>query len=48
MNTITSHPMFRLFFDLSVNEGWNLTAIMTYALIAGLIILAFIENRKGN
>lgn len=42
-----NHPLFRLFFDLTVNDGWNLTAIMTYAGIAALIILAIYENRKG-
>lgn len=42
------HPLFRLFFDLTANEGWNLCAMMTYFIIAALIILSIIENRKGN
>lgn len=44
---ITNHPLFRLFFDLTANGGWNLTAMMTYAVLFGLVILAIIENRKG-
>lgn len=47
MNALFNHPLFRLFFDLTANEGWNLTAMMTYAILIGLVILAFIENRKG-
>ena len=47
MEKLTSHPVFRLFFDLTVNEGWNLIAMMTYALIVGVVVLAIIENRKG-
>lgn len=41
------HPLFRLFFDVTVNDGWNLTAYMTYAVLLGLVILAIFENRKG-
>lgn len=48
MTAFFHHPLFRLFFDLTANEGWNLTAMMTYSLIVGLVALAFIENRKGN
>lgn len=40
------HPLFRLFFDLTVNEGWNLTAMMTYAVIIGLIGLAIYERKN--
>ena len=47
MTAFFHHPLFRLFFDLTANEGWNLTAIMTYAIIMGLIATAIIENRKG-
>jgi hypothetical protein len=48
MTDILNHPLIRLFFDLTANDGWNLTAIMTYTIIAGFIILSIIENRKGN
>lgn len=44
---IFEHPLFRLFFDLTANEGWNTTAMMTYTIMVGLIILAIYENRKG-
>jgi hypothetical protein len=37
--------LFKLFFDLTANDGWNLTAMCTYAGIIGLIILAIIEKR---
>lgn len=47
MNDLLNHPVFRLFFDLTVNDGWNGVAIMTYALIIGLIGLAIYENKKG-
>lgn len=47
MEKLTSHPLFNLFFDLTVNEGWNLTAMMVYAVIIGLTILIIIEKRKG-
>jgi hypothetical protein len=48
MNAIFDHPLFRLFFDLTANEGWNITAIAIYTGLAALIILSIIENRKGN
>lgn len=48
MQALFNHPMFRLFFDLTANEGWNGVAMMTYCGIIGLIILAIYENRKGN
>ncbi len=47
MDKITNHPVFRLLFDLSANEGWNLIAMMTYTLIFGLVILAIREKKGG-
>lgn len=47
MNAILDHTMFRLFFDLTANDGWNLCAMMTYFIIVALVILSIIENRKG-
>lgn len=37
--------LFKLFFDLTVNNGWNGIAIMTYAIILALIV-TFIAERK--
>lgn len=45
MTAFFHHPLFRLFFDLTVNDGWNLCAMMTYATLAGLIVLAIIERK---
>ncbi len=39
------HPLFRLFFDVTANHGWNLTAYVTYGMIIGLIILAIYEAK---
>lgn len=38
--------MFRLFFDLTVNDGWNGVAMMTYLGIAVLIACAIIERKR--
>ena len=37
----------RLFFDLSVNDGWNLVAICNYAFIL-LVVVQAIRERKAN
>lgn len=47
MENILNHPMMRLMFDLTVNDGWNATAMMIYIIIIGLCGLAIYENRKG-
>lgn len=39
------HPLFKLLFDLTVNDGWNLTAMMVYAGIVLLIALAIYERK---
>lgn len=39
--------MFRLFFDLTVNDGWNGVALMTYIIIIGLFITFIIEKKRG-
>ncbi len=44
---MTYHPLIHLFFDLTVNGGWNGVAMATYAIIVMLIITAIIE-KKGN
>ena len=41
------HPVFRLFFDLTVNDGWNGVALATYTGLIMLIIAATLEKRKG-
>jgi hypothetical protein len=38
--------MFRLFFDLTVNDGWNGVALMTYTII-GLFVTFIIEKKRG-
>lgn len=42
-----THPIIRLFFDLTINGGWNLVAITTYAMIAAVVLTAFLEARKS-
>ncbi len=38
--------LFRLFFDLSANDGWNGVAIATYTIIIALIVTAILERKK--
>lgn len=38
--------MIRLFFDLTVNDGWNGVAIVTYLSII-ILILTYIIERKN-
>jgi len=38
--------MFHLFFDLTVNNGWNGVALATYAAII-ILTVAAIKERKG-
>jgi hypothetical protein len=38
--------MFRLFFDLTANNGWNLVAMVTYTGLIGLVLLAIYEARN--
>lgn len=44
---MTIHPMIRLFFDLTANDGWNGVALATYTLIIITIIGIINEKRKG-
>lgn len=43
---MTFHPLIHLFFDLTVNDGWNGVAIATYTLIIMLIIGIINEKKK--
>lgn len=38
--------MFRLFFDLTVNDGWNGVAMMTYIGIIVLCSTAWMERKR--
>jgi len=47
MTNFFNNPLFQGFFDLTVNEGWNLCAIITYAVIAALVITVVIERKTA-
>lgn len=48
MTALVHYPLFHLFFDLTVNDGWNMVAWTTYTLIIGLTWLVITEKkRKG-
>lgn len=47
MTAFIHHPLFRLFFDLTANKGWNGVAMATYTMIILLVIAAITEKRKG-
>jgi hypothetical protein len=38
--------LIRLFFDLTVNNGWNGVAMITYLIIIGLFVTFIIERKN--
>lgn len=48
MQEIINCPVWQLVFDITANGGWNGVAIMTWALIIGMVLGAICEAKKGN